>query len=1209
MCRYLMILATAIVVWSGAFDSPANAQCIEDQKLISSGPVGNDDFGRVVTISGDIAVVGASGHDCPAGKYCGSAFIYRFNGTSWIEQQQLFASDAAPFPGFGGSVAVSGDTVVVGAPYDSCESGGACGAAYVFRFNGDSWVEQQKLTASDGKEGDIFGGAVSVSGNTILIGANKVNGFSGAAYVFQFDGATWIEQQKLTASDMQGFARFGSSVTVVGAIALIGAYHQFIFTGDNGEGFSGAAYVFRFNGVQWVEEQELTAFEAANFRGGRDQFGWSVSLSEDKAMVGTHPHTCLSGYACGSVYVFRYDGTSWVDDQKLSVSDAEAIGRFASSVSMDGDKAIIGATDDHCVSGYSCGAAFVFRFDGTSWVEQLKFTASDARQGDSFGQSVAIHKGNAIVGAIRNYCEEGTRCGSAYVFNLKSSGNSHVPEVDAGDNLNLVEGDFLNRQLASFENESENTYAATINWGDGHVTNGIVDQEEGAIIGRHVYGDDGDYKVTYRLSNCNNFDSENIESGSSVMTVTNSNPIVSAGANRAVLADKTVMLQSIDFDIMINQEGQQVPFSVKARPNQATFADLGFDVSAARSYETFTAEVDWGDGSGVQQAMVSEDYRGGRERLSTGTIAASHIYTTPGDYKMCVKISDDDGGSSTDCAMITVAPTPCPFRQKLLPSDAEASDLFGISISVNGDIAVIGATGKDCSAGLHCGAAYVYRFDGKSWIEQQELTITDATPFMSYGSSVSVHGDTIIVGARNGGCSEGDRCGSAYVFRFNGISWVEQQKLTASDAGFFDEFGTAVSVNGNTVMVGARGNGCDIGIPCGAVYVFRFNGISWVELQKLTASRSTFVSSFGTSISLDGDTAVIGSPGDNCQAGINCGAAYVYRLGRNSWYEQQRLTASDVKQDDTFGFSVSVSRDTILVGAKWQSCAKGDRCGAAYTYRFNGTTWIEENKLVASDSDRSRRFGRDVSVSGDTAMVLGGGAYVFRFNGTSWIEEQKLFTALEPTNELHADAVSIDGDTVLAGSRYNDCAAGRACGAAYAFNLKPMISCTDCDGDGMPDEVNIDCNGNEQADACDISNGESEDCNNNRIPDECDIAQHDSDDCNDNNVPDECEPDIDGDGFVDDCDKCPDSDTSKTVVVNACDSMVPNDFLGYGCNMMDKLRRCREEAMRHGSYENCVAKKVRRWRKHEKLTKKETRRIKRCVKQDNEENHHRDKHR
>ena len=312
--------------------------------------------------------------------------------------------------------------------------------------------------------------------------------------------------------------------------------------------------------------------------------------------------------------------------------------------------------------------------------------------------------------------------------------------------------------------------------------------------------------------------------------------------------------------------------------------------------------------------------------------------------------------------------------QKLIASDGAANDSFGGSVSVSGDTAVIGAW-RDDDNGDASGSVYAFVRDGAGvWREQQKLYATDGAVDDFFGWSVSVSGDTAVIGAW-GDDDNGSRAGSAYVFVRDGTGvWREQQKLNASDGAVNDLFGASVSVSGDTVVIGARLDD-DNGFSSGSAYVFARNGAGvWIEQQKLNPSDGSSGDNFGYSVSVSGDTAVIGADrnGDN---GTNSGSAYVFvRDGTGIWREQQKLNASDGAEGDQFGFSASVSGDTVVIGAVSDNDS-GSSTGSAYAFVRDGAgVWREQQKLIASDANVNDVFGWSVSASGDTAVIgaLGG---------------------------------------------------------------------------------------------------------------------------------------------------------------------------------------------------------------------------------------------
>ncbi len=380
---------------------------------------------------------------------------------------------------------------------------------------------------------------------------------------------------------------------------------------------------------------------------------------------------------------------------------------------------------------------------------------------------------------------------------------------------------------------------------------------------------------------------------------------------------------------------------------------------------------------------------------------------------------------------------------KLTASDAWRGDYFGFSVSIDGNAAIIGAPSANCISGAECGAVYVFRYDGTSWIEEQKLIASDAVRGLELGRAVSVSGDTIIAGANS----------SAYVFRFNGAQWAEEQKLTASDTSEHIGFGSSVSVSDDRVGVGAlRADCAGSSTMCGAAYIFQFDGTNWVEEQRLTASNAAAGDRFGFSVSLNGNTALVGAISRGCtlHGDEDCGAAFVFGYDGYEWIEVQELTASDSAGRNMFGESVSVSGETAVVGASDDDCAgKAHRCGAAYVFQFNGSVWVEEQKLNASDATPGARFGWSVATSGSAVIVgarldgcgpggLGcGSAYVFQLNESTWVEERKLTAFDTAQTSEFGHFVSVSDDTALVGSFADNCAEGIACGSAYVFDLGP----------------------------------------------------------------------------------------------------------------------------------------------------------------------------
>ncbi len=372
-------------------------------------------FGFSVAISGETVVVGALSNNGTGDMDQGAAYVFVRSGGGWTQQQKLTASDAEEFDYFGRSVAINGETIVVGAANDDRPFVGLdVGSAYVFVRSGGVWSQQQKLEASDGGEWDYFGGSVAISGETVVVGAPEDDVWpvsdQGAAYVFVRSGGVWSQQQKLKASDAARGEFFGDSVAISGETIVVGAS----FNDGVGGVAQGSAYVFvRSDGV-WSQQQKLDAPDAGAF----DNFGASVAINGETIVVGAFD--VIGAYtdegAPGSAYVFVRSGGVWSQQQKLEASDVAQGDRFGVSVAINGETVVVGASGDDDAELFNRGSAYVFVRSGGVWTQQQKLLVSDMGRSAEIGFSVAISGETVVVGAPNDRFVEDNPQGSAYVF-------------------------------------------------------------------------------------------------------------------------------------------------------------------------------------------------------------------------------------------------------------------------------------------------------------------------------------------------------------------------------------------------------------------------------------------------------------------------------------------------------------------------------------------------------------------------------------------------------------------------------------------------------------------------------------------------------------------------------------------------------------------------------------------------------------------------
>jgi uncharacterized repeat protein (TIGR01451 family) len=399
------------------------------------------------------------------------------------------------------------------------------------------------------------------------------------------------------------------------------------------------------------------------------------------------------------------------------------------------------------------------------------------------------------------------------------------------------------------------------------------------------------------------------------------------------------------------------------------------------------------------------------------------------------------------------------FREtkKLLPSDGAATDYFGFSVAISGNIAVVGAREYKTANGTRCGSAYIfYRHHGgiDNWGQVANIVPADGRDYDYFGHSVAIYGHTVVIGALWDD-DRGSKSGSVYIFYRNqggSGNWGQVAKLTAPDGRSYDYFGQSLAIYGHTVAVGAHGDD-DRGSDSGSVYIFNRNQggtDNWGYVAKRTASDGRAGDYFGYSLALGKNTLAVGAHGDD-DRGSSSGSAYIfYRFWDNhKWKQVAKRTASDAASYDYFGYSVAIDGDTVAVTAP-RDDDNGYDSGSAYIFQQNqggSDNWGEVAKLTASDGESYDYFGRSVSISGDL-MVVGadeddfngsnsGSAYVFQRNhgGTNnWGEVDKLTAADGSSGDSFGLPVYASGDTVLVGAHRKD-DKGWGSGSAYIYTL------------------------------------------------------------------------------------------------------------------------------------------------------------------------------
>lgn len=380
-------------------------------------------------------------------------------------------------------------------------------------------------------------------------------------------------------------------------------------------------------------------------------------------------------------------------------------------------------------------------------------------------------------------------------------------------------------------------------------------------------------------------------------------------------------------------------------------------------------------------------------------------------------------------------------QAQLVAGDAVGNDRYGFGVALDGDTALVAAPLHPGTISFQ-GAVYVLVRVGSNWIQQAKLVAPDAGPGDdAFGLAVALDGDTAVVGCPyedNAGLSD---AGAVYVFVRSGTTWSLQQKLAAADPGPQENFGWSVAIDGDTIVTGATQDDHSSQLNPGAAYVFVRGGTVWTQQKKLIASDPGTNDQFGVAVSISGNSAIVGAFWDDHPGLTDSGSAYVFVRSGAAWSHQAKLTASDGGSSHWFGEACSISQNTAIVGA-----TRGGCCGQAYTYVRTGTAWSQQAILAPPDPLGNDRFGRSTVLNGDVALIgahahdlLGmnaaGAAYVFIRSGTAWSSRAKLTASDAAVSDVFGESVALSGDTAIAGAWSHGGPTGSEAGAAYVFVL------------------------------------------------------------------------------------------------------------------------------------------------------------------------------
>jgi len=750
-----------------------------------------------------------------------------------------------------------------------------------------------------------------------------------------------------------------------------------------------------------------------------EQFGYGCAVQNDEVFIGSVNHS----RGVGAVYVYRRVATQWVQHQLLEPS--VPFNLFGAVLAVDGDLLVVGAP------GYwddgTSGAAYVFRRTASGWIEEARLTAPDETPGDAFGWSVAVHDGRIVIGGRRE---------TVFVFGHDGADWALEHEIVASD---ATPGDLFGivtihgeRIVVGAPNRSGVGAAYVFDASpSGWVESQILEAGDGSpedhfgadlklqndtLVIAAPYSDEG----AENLGSVHMFRSEaGYWTEETVLHPGDAQDYLYFGVSVALDGDRLVSgsVGGLAYTFRRDASGwaEDVRLDAGGYPDGTRW--LGWATAARGGVIVVGAPDDDENGPRAGAAYVFESAEREPALAETKLLTGSE-----GDglgFPIVMDGSDIVAGANragVGGAVLVLRRDGAPsvVAQELSPSDAEPMDYFGTSISISGDTMAIGAIGDD-DAGSDSGAVYLFQRTGSGWEERAKLTAPDAAAGDSFGARVVLDGDTLGVSA-TWDDDHGASSGSVYVFRGGDATWSLESKLVPAEVGSGDFFGYDLAVRGDTLVASAPWD--EIFGVHGSVFTYQRTGSQWNPAGRLRRPSSFAPDAyFGWALSMDDDELVVGSPVDDGNGNWD-GAAYVYRRNGATWTLEERISAGLASELDGFGYALRLVGDSIVVGAPLDDDAILDS-GSVYLFRREGDDWVERQRIAADDPTPLSYFG--YALDTDESDIVVGAPLDGLLSGSVYLYEEAHPPSADAGVEARAECVSPDGGIVtLDGSGSTD---------------------------------------------------------------------------------------------------------------------------------------------------------------------------------------------
>jgi hypothetical protein len=996
-------------------------------------------------------------------------------GIGWYQEAYIKSANSNSNDWFGSSVSLNGDTLVVGTFFEdsnqttitngstasSDNSSSASGAAYVYKRAGSIWSQEAYIKSANAEAGDYFAAGVSLSGDTLAIGAlyedsnqtsitngttansDNSNSNSGAVYVYKRTGTSWSQEAYIKAANNGSSDELGWFLSLSGSSLVVAAYKEdsnlttitngTTASSNNSNADSGAVYVYSRTGVNWAQE----AYIKASNNNTNDNFGYSVSLSGDTLAVGslledsnqttitngTSSSSDNSNSATGAVYVYKRSGVNWAQEAYIKPSNSNASDIFGYVLSLSGDRLAVGAPGESSNqttitngatasadnSNFSSGAAYIFKRSGVTWEQEAYIKAVNNEANDSFGAKISLSGNTLVVGSINEDSNQTTITNGTTASSNNSNTSSGAVYVYKRTGVNWAQEAYIK----AVNNDASDEFATAMSVsGDTLAVSAPKESSNQTTI------------TNGTTASSNN---SSAESGAVYIYRNNFRQFDPADATITTKSETTLTLawQTAGFKAAGYFVAYQIGTTPPADCNSGTVADLSsstllYTISSLQPATTYSFRICSYDESGTASEGVTSSFSTLSYTPEITNLAASHV-------SLGLNLSWTAAGGSTASYQVAYQ----------TGSTAPATCSLGTSVNVGN------VTSYNFQS-LIAGQTYSFR-----------VCSVDASSHYSFGETVS--------GTTTSG-------------------WYQEAYIKADNNASSDEFGKVIELSGNTLVVGVpyedsnqttitngttassnNSNG-----DSGAVYVYKRSGTNWAQEAYIKAANNNASDLYATSVSLSGDTIAVGAIfEDSNQTTITngtsassnnsnsaSGAVYIYKRTTTSWAQEAYIKAANNNTDDFFGGEVSLSGDTLIVGSRLEdsnqttitngTSASSDNTsadsGASYIYRRSGTSWAQEAYLKAVNNNASDVFGVSVTMSLDTAVVsahyedsnvttitngttassnnsnsASGAVYIYKRNGTTWSQEAYIKAANNNVDDNFGRSLSLSGDTLAVG--------------------------------------------------------------------------------------------------------------------------------------------------------------------------------------------------